>query len=269
MNHATISDFITKAHVLFLMDDSSTSYRVEQNLKANNYHVTSVQDLGSLEHEWLNGIHHVMIVGHSCPFSKRLALLDEAREHPCPIPIIMVFDSGASEEAFEAKKRGAAECVLLDDNGEYLPKILALTDILLKKSSLNATKDHLSDESASREENSASLDLTALADEVCAVAADNRDMTLVVVAGPDCGATLRAGRRPCLVGRDPACHLMLRDDSISRFHASFTKESDGIVVVNDLNSKNGTFIDGKRVATARLKKENRVQLGRNTIIAFQ
>ena len=62
---------------------------------------------------------------------------------------------------------------------------------------------------------------------------------------------------------------MLRDDSISRFHASFTKESDGIVVVNDLNSKNGTFIDGKRVATARLKKENRVQLGRNTIIAFQ
>ena len=264
-----MSEYIPTAHVLFLGDDSVASKKVEQNLTANNCRVLSVQDLGSVEDEWLNETHHLMLVGPSWPFSQRLALLDAARAYASPLPIIMMFDTAAGEEALEAKKSGATECVVLDDYEEYVSKILALVDILLKKSSLIATREHSLDMDDPLEENPTIPDIKTLAEEVRVMIDNDYDMTLVVLTGADRGATLRVGRQPLLVGRDPACHLMLRDEGISRFHANFTQEGDDIVVVNDLNSKNGTFVDGKRITTAYLEKEDRVRLASNTIITIR
>ena len=92
---------------------------------------------------------------------------------------------------------------------------------------------------------------------------------LVVMSGPDQGMVFPAESRLCLVGRDPACHLMLKDESISRFHAHFKKESDGTMIVKDLNSLNGTFMDGKPITTTCLKKGDRILLGKRTVITYQ
>jgi hypothetical protein len=269
VDSTTTSEYVVTAHVLFLGDDSVASQKVAQNLKANHCRVVSVQDLDSLEDEWLNETHHLMLVGPMWPFSQRIALLDAARAFASPLPIIMMFDTTAGEEALEAKKSGATECVILDDYEEYVSKILALVDILLKKSNLIATREHSLDRGDPLEDNPTIPDIKALAEEVRVMTESDYDVTLVVLTGADCGATLRVGRRPLLVGRDPACHLMLRDEGISRFHANFTQEGNDIVVVNDLNSKNGTFVDGKRITTAYLEKEDRVRLGSNTIITIR
>lgn len=54
-----------------------------------------------------------------------------------------------------------------------------------------------------------------------------------------------------LVGRDEACDVVLRDKSVSRQHARIRKTSAGKVVVEDLYSTNGTFLNGRRITQAK------------------
>lgn len=50
------------------------------------------------------------------------------------------------------------------------------------------------------------------------------------------------------VGRAPNNDLILNIGNVSRFHAVFTASSSG-VVLSDLNSKNGTLVNGRRINT--------------------
>lgn len=50
-----------------------------------------------------------------------------------------------------------------------------------------------------------------------------------------------------LIGRDSRCDLVLNHDSISRKHAELFIDLDGNVFITDLKSKNGTYINGRRV----------------------
>lgn len=57
------------------------------------------------------------------------------------------------------------------------------------------------------------------------------------------------GRPPFDVGRGAAAELSLRDPEVSRQHACFQSRN-GIVYVDDLQSRNGTFLNGRRVTEA-------------------
>jgi uncharacterized RDD family membrane protein YckC len=50
-----------------------------------------------------------------------------------------------------------------------------------------------------------------------------------------------------LVGRSRSCDVRLREDSVSRLHAAFTWH-DGRLVLEDLGSSNGTYVNGVRLA---------------------
>ncbi len=64
-----------------------------------------------------------------------------------------------------------------------------------------------------------------------------------------------------IVGRLPECDLYINDASISRQHAVLTVVP-GKVMVKDLNSKNGTFINGKAIdAEAEIRLETRLKFG--------
>jgi len=60
--------------------------------------------------------------------------------------------------------------------------------------------------------------------------------------------TYRFGRR-ILVGRAPSADLRLADPRISRLHARIEMRDDG-VYVEDLDSRNGTMVDGEAVTGA-------------------
>jgi hypothetical protein len=49
-----------------------------------------------------------------------------------------------------------------------------------------------------------------------------------------------------IIGRDPTCNVMIPDRQISRFHARLTPSNKG-VLLEDLGSKNGTYLKGKKV----------------------
>ena len=64
------------------------------------------------------------------------------------------------------------------------------------------------------------------------------------------------------VGRGAGCGLVLTDDQfVSTVHARLFRRGDE-VFVEDLGSRNGTFVNGKPVsATTRLRRGDRVQFG--------
>ena len=51
---------------------------------------------------------------------------------------------------------------------------------------------------------------------------------------------------PILVGRGPNCTIALDDDQVSREHAQFVVRDDR-VIVRDLGSRNGTFVNGAAI----------------------
>jgi hypothetical protein len=61
------------------------------------------------------------------------------------------------------------------------------------------------------------------------------------------------------VGRDPACDVFDSDPLLSRRHAQFLVTARG-VVVRDLNSQNGVFVNGVRVTEALLQPDDVVQI---------
>ena len=66
--------------------------------------------------------------------------------------------------------------------------------------------------------------------------------------------------RPFTLGRDPGNDIILRDPKVSRHHAEIVFER-GFLVVHDLASANGTFINGKRVRIAPLTNGSQLRLG--------
>lgn len=63
-----------------------------------------------------------------------------------------------------------------------------------------------------------------------------------------------------LIGRDPAAYLPLNHPTVSFRHAMIEKQASRLVV-RDLNSTNGTFINGKRIQQAPLTSGDVIQIG--------
>jgi serine phosphatase RsbU (regulator of sigma subunit)/pSer/pThr/pTyr-binding forkhead associated (FHA) protein len=65
---------------------------------------------------------------------------------------------------------------------------------------------------------------------------------------------------PFLIGRQPENHLILRDSRVSRSHARIVVEN-GAYVLEDIGSRHGTFVNGKRVKRKQLENTDRVEFG--------
>lgn len=64
------------------------------------------------------------------------------------------------------------------------------------------------------------------------------------------GREVRLTEGKNIVGRDGSAHVRIVSGSVSRQHAAIIVEGDSARIV-DLDSKNGTFVDGERVAEPR------------------
>ena len=72
------------------------------------------------------------------------------------------------------------------------------------------------------------------------------------------------------LGRDPNNMLQLEEDSASRRHCRIQKQENEGFILQDMNSKNGTFLNGNRIFKALLKNNDRIQIGnREFIFSFE
>lgn len=68
------------------------------------------------------------------------------------------------------------------------------------------------------------------------------------------------------IGRHPDNNVVINDQIVGRHHLQITQHDDGHFSVLDLNSKNGTFINGKRVyGEVRLSPNDKIQIGRTAL----
>jgi ABC-type multidrug transport system ATPase subunit len=66
------------------------------------------------------------------------------------------------------------------------------------------------------------------------------------------------------VGRSSACHIVINNPNISSAHAKFIIE-DKSVTLEDTNSTNGTFINGERITSKSVTKDDRISFSKNYI----
>lgn len=70
------------------------------------------------------------------------------------------------------------------------------------------------------------------------------------------------------IGRGAEVQIRIEDDGISRKHARFVQVAPGRFRLDDLGSRNGTFVNGERVASAELKDGDKVQVGSTAVLLF-
>ncbi len=71
-----------------------------------------------------------------------------------------------------------------------------------------------------------------------------------------------------VVGRGPSATVQVEEDGVSRMHAKIVLLPDGRAQVVDLESRNGTFVNGDRIKMATLSDGDKIQIGTTTILKF-
>jgi phosphoserine phosphatase RsbU/P len=67
-----------------------------------------------------------------------------------------------------------------------------------------------------------------------------------------------------IIGRHPDCQIVVGNSQVSRRHAQITGAS-GTYIITDLESTNGTYVNGVRVTEYILKDADRIELGKDRI----
>jgi len=92
---------------------------------------------------------------------------------------------------------------------------------------------------------------------------------LVVRTGPNPGMAFDLTKEVTLLGRDVTNDIALGDAEVSRQHARLTRTPGG-VVVEDLGSTNGTFINGERLVAPRvMAMGDLLGFGETVTLAFE
>ncbi|MBI3003834.1 MAG: FHA domain-containing protein [Ignavibacteriales bacterium] len=86
----------------------------------------------------------------------------------------------------------------------------------------------------------------------------------LAVKGPGKDELVEIETHEVLIGRSLQCKVLCSDQSVSRLHAKIRKESEGLVIY-DLGSANGTFVNGEEIQKYVLKEGDRIEVGNYTI----
>ena len=71
------------------------------------------------------------------------------------------------------------------------------------------------------------------------------------------------------LGRAVGADFIVDAALVSRVHCRLTALADGTLELRDLDSTNGTFVNGQRVESARLTPGDRMQIGRVELVALR
>src|SRR5436305_10215997 len=92
-----------------------------------------------------------------------------------------------------------------------------------------------------------------------------KTVTFQVLDGIDKGRVYRDLPIPVTIGREEGNLLRLNDERVSRYHAKVQFDNED-VILTDLDSTNGTRINGRPVQIRRLLPGDRVGVGRSILV---
>jgi len=78
------------------------------------------------------------------------------------------------------------------------------------------------------------------------------------------GATYPIGERPLVIGRQSDCDIVVTDANVSRRHAEIWRTAEG-VAIRDLQSTNGTMVNGHRITAVSITPKDEIEIGTQTM----
>ncbi len=97
--------------------------------------------------------------------------------------------------------------------------------------------------------------------------ANGAEAHLIVLVGHAMGRRYLLGEEMVL-GRGPQSPIEILDDGVSRTHCRIGRTSHGTYKIEDLGSRNGTYVNGVRVADTTLQFGDKIAVGSQTILLF-
>ena len=89
--------------------------------------------------------------------------------------------------------------------------------------------------------------------------------TLVVKRGPNAGSRFPLHQAVTSAGRDPRSDIFLDEVTVSRRHAEFRSERGELQVV-DIDSLNGTYVNGQPIDSAVLTNRDEIRMGKFRLV---
>jgi pSer/pThr/pTyr-binding forkhead associated (FHA) protein len=91
------------------------------------------------------------------------------------------------------------------------------------------------------------------------------ELGILVLSGPGEGSKQRFNKFPISLGRYPGNDIVITDNIVSRRHAVLAIEGDDLTLI-DLDSMNGTYVNGSRVlSTLPIVDNDLIVIGRTEL----
>jgi diguanylate cyclase (GGDEF)-like protein len=94
-----------------------------------------------------------------------------------------------------------------------------------------------------------------------------KEPALDFLGGPSMGQQIILQDRDYVFGRSRDADVVVEDEAISRYHFK-VKVKDKVVTIEDMESTNGTFVNGVRVKQQVLNSNDKVQISSVTVLRF-
>lgn len=91
---------------------------------------------------------------------------------------------------------------------------------------------------------------------------------LLVLTGAAVGRSFRLTSSSYVIGRGSEVDIRLDDDGVSRQHAKIVLLPEGGVLLKDLRSTNGTYVNAQPIDTCALEDGDRIRIGAGTCLQF-
>jgi len=91
---------------------------------------------------------------------------------------------------------------------------------------------------------------------------------LIQISGRETGQMYHLTGRTMKLGRDPTCQITLEDPHISRNHAEIICRSPTEIIIRDIGSTNGVFVNGKRITEQLLTDGDKILIGTRLYFKF-
>ncbi len=182
---------------------------------------------------------------------------------------VILYDPACSREharlrwtaqGFEIEDLGSTNATFLNGQPVKRARVMVGDTIAIGDSTLRLQPIAAGLDSAGDSPQTVSELTRALSDQVMEIELPDVSQPRLVISTPARTWEVPLGDDPLTIGREASCQIVVENPAVSRQHARLVHEGRGYVL-QDLNSRNGTWLKGERITQQTLRPGDTFQIG--------